>query len=56
MCVAFRVKLSRDTGVNLAAADCVALLEATFEAGAYTRPLFSLTRAYPDTKHTLYTP
>ena len=30
-CVAFRVKLSRDTGVNLSAADCESLCEATFQ-------------------------
>ena len=29
-CVAFRVKLSRDTGVNLPASDCEALLDETF--------------------------
>jgi TPR repeat protein len=29
-CVAFRVKLSRDTGANLTAADCEELLETTF--------------------------
>jgi hypothetical protein len=39
-CEAFRVKLRRDTGVNLTAAVCEELL-----AGAYTRSLFSSTCA-----------
>ena len=55
--VAFRLKLRRDTGTNLPAADCEALLARTFEfsdheavslhsdpgAGAYTRPHLSST-------------
>ena len=31
-CVVFRDKLSRDTGVTLAAADCAGLLERTFQS------------------------
>jgi len=34
VCVEFRVKLSRDTGVNLNAADCEVLLGTTFGSGA----------------------